>query len=278
MIDNNAKNSYKVLVRQTKRLVDLYLNTEDNFIIIGNKVGMSPSSIIPRLNSKKIILEAFPENGEEIWAKVQAKLNTKVAKKDKSMINMAYFAKDKKMQNLWLLHLALTFSLKPASLGELVGLSDNDITNILLNLQGNKTYSTIAKLIYWNYIDQDLAKNNLIKFYNEYLEALRKKDLEKAHELLSKVTDRKAMNIIATRKPQDPLSEDDILTILNYQLKYYLTGTEVCNIFNINRSNYSKRVLPLIAKDPLLTQRYEDLLAYIEHCLTLRSGNHGIGR
>lgn len=68
------------------------------------------------------------------------------------------------------------------------------------------------------------------------------------------------MSVIKKRKNGvNRLSEEDVLIILKYQLKYLLSTAKIEKIFQVHHSSYIPRVQSLREKYPVLVSQYEAL-------------------
>lgn len=68
------------------------------------------------------------------------------------------------------------------------------------------------------------------------------------------------MSVIKKRKNGvNRLSEEDVLIILKYQLKYLLSTSKIEKIFQVHHSSYIPRVQSLREKYPVLVSQYEAL-------------------
>ena len=165
---------------------------------------------------------------------------------------------DKTSQYRFLVHAALTFRLHLDTLSGLLGKDENELFENM-----NQACPSSTRALQFLFIsdikDQELAKSRFIDYHRELLRAISDKNAQEKRRLINQITDFKVAEFKKNWQPGDKISEEDLRAILNYQLKYALTTNNIVNIFNINRSNYQKRVQQLIAQDPELKQTYEYL-------------------
>ncbi len=277
----NGYNDINKSVRETEGLVNLFLETNLSDLELAKRIGLSAATVGRRLTNKHFIMQAFPENGEEIYKKVQRqrkdnliwgrKLGAAVSQihnyqgTNYPKLNIEFFYKEREKQVQALFHMALTFRVKIGILANLFNLDEDELFNDLTNYVKEKT--GLAKAFYYlcnnDYTDEEEAIHNLLAFYREYLEAIRLNDRVAAKNVISKITDIKAKEFKnKPRKPTDRISEEEVADLLNYQLKYALSGNALAMTFNINRANINYRILEYIKDKPELKKRYEDLCDY----------------
>lgn len=169
--------------------------------------------------------------------------------------------KDQEKQVKFLLHIALTFRLLPDTLANLFQMPVEKINEMLF--YGGSSHMGLNYLIEHEFPDQELATAKFLKFYTDLLDAIKVKDKEKMTELLNYLYDVKAIKIARTRESGDPLSEDDIETIVLYQLKYGLSQVAILKVFNISRRGFQPRLVKFLEQNPELRRRYEYFADFI---------------
>ena len=123
----------------------------------------------------------------------------------------------------FIINCSLTFGLRLETLAEILGENKEKIYGELLYAT-DYMYSSLLTLFELGMNVQEDAKKEFIEFFNELVEANKKKDKEKIIELLNVISDKDAMSVIKKRKNGViRLSEEDVLIILKYQLKYLLS-------------------------------------------------------
>ena len=99
-------------------------------------------------------------------------------------------------------------------------------------------------------------------YYHSLLNAARNKDLEERKRLVALIGDSKAVELKKRRNPGDKFTEEDLETLIRYQLKYALTATDLAYIFEINRSTFQKNVKKFLEGREELKKEYEYLMDY----------------
>lgn len=159
----------------------------------------------------------------------------------------------------FIINCSLTFGLRLETLAEILGENKEKIYGELLYAT-DYMYSSLLTLFELGMNVQEDAKKEFIEFFNELVEANKKKDKEKIIELLNVISDKDAMSVIKKRKNGViRLSEEDVLIILKYQLKYLLSTAKIETIFQVHHSSYIPRVQSLREKYPVLVSQYEAL-------------------
>ena len=274
------------IIEDIKRLVPLFLETKASDVALSMKTGISSSTVGRRLTNKEYILKAYPENGEELYNEImtirqenlqKAKiigsqtsiLNNSVLENGKFVgstpklrLDIFYSSYEKQMSLLK--HIALTFKAKPELISELFGIKLEEII-------GENTKSNYY-LLNMNYADQDEAREKIVNFYRDLLNAFQSKNKEMVSYLVREVSDYKATQIFKNRKPGDTLKDEDIETIIKYQLKYALSKTFVCELFNIHKGNYISRVRSYLENHQELKEQYEDLIEYYSSLYWSKNG------
>lgn len=159
----------------------------------------------------------------------------------------------------FIINCSLTFGLRLETLADILGENKEKIYGELLYAT-DYMYSSLLTLFELGMNVQEDAKKEFIEFFNELVEANKKKDKEKIIELLNVISDKDAMSVIKKRKNGvNRLSEEDVLIILKYQLKYLLSTAKIETIFQVHHSSYIPRVQSLREKYPVLVSQYEAL-------------------
>lgn len=160
---------------------------------------------------------------------------------------------------------ALTFSLDLDSLSEVTGLDKDKLYTDLLNFyEGNR--SSLMYLFKHNFFNQDATKANFINYFRRLTAAYLNKDKKAISLILLEISDKEAIDAkeeIQINKAKYgnnvPFTEEQILAILKYQLKYGLSGYAISRIFVIDRTKYYSKVLELEDKYPQLLSQYHYL-------------------
>jgi len=268
-------------VKDLQLLVPLFLKTRESDIELSKKTGISSSTVGRRLTDKDYIIKAFPDNGEEIYNQIMQlrKDNLHKAKirgGQTSMLNYIYtkdengkfkgctklrldvIFDDEEKQMEFLIHLMLTFRVKLSLIEQMFQINKN-----LLKRKLSEDIKFFDALSYLNFNDetnQEEARENVRYFYKELHNAF--KDNIKKNILFNMISDEKINIIKNSNKSIDILSNDEIISILKYQLKYALNNDQLVNEFNMDMEKYRERIQVVLLENELLNQRYNDLMNY----------------
>lgn len=274
-----SKERKEKMIAETKLLVELFLENKASDIELAKMTGISSSTVGRRLTNRENICLAFPENGPEIFNKVgelrqenlrmakiiggQASMHNRTYIKDEmgkfqgsTHLRLDIFYPSIKEQIQLLMHIALTFRAKLPLLAELFHIEEKELLNLLMTHCGS-AYNSLLYLFYHDSSDQEVAKQNIITFYRDFLDAKRSKNIHSTNEVVRKVTDYEASNII-----KNGLVAENMEIIIRYQLKYALSIGDVVSTFNISENDYRKGIKSLLEIYPELKQRYEELSDY----------------
>ena len=83
-------------------------------------------------------------------------------------------------------------------------------------------------------------------------------------EILEEISDKKALKIANRDKTKQlTLTDDEILTILKFQIKYMISTHQIERIFGISKSNYKKRVKRLQTEHEKLVSDFEYIADFV---------------
>lgn len=281
------------ILQETKLLVETFLMTRESDIDLGKRCNITSSTVGRRLTNKERIIAVFGENGEEIYNQIMAIRNDNLQKgkmigSQTSMLNhikegefvktpkllLGVFFNKPEKQEKFLYHLALTTRAKPQLLSELFGIDEDEICKIIEKVGGPLTEKSNKFYLELDTYNQEKARNRILNLYKDILLANKNKDKALKVSLIKEITDAKIVEFqkkwnahlngekFIERKENKILTDEDIVAILNYQLKYSLTDYHICEQFSLNRQNYRERVRNYIQDNNELRCRYEELLDY----------------
>lgn len=148
----------------------------------------------------------------------------------------------KEKRNHFLSQCVLTYGLSLDSLCAILGLN-KEKTFADLVTKSTKFAESVEKTFKFGMKRQDKASADFILFFTNLSEAYERKNKEEILNVLKKLSDKKAIFIVKRPDPKEKrLTDEQILTILKYQIKYMLQIETIAKIFNIDRGTYSSRV------------------------------------
>lgn len=166
------------------------------------------------------------------------------------------FKTEKGIKNFWIMS-TLTFGLTLDTLSDYLGISAEEVWSEYIDK--SNFASSVSRKFHYIYVTQIEARANFEDFFRRLCEAARSKDVELYRKVLSEITDSAAISLMHERKSGAKLSDEQILTMLHYQLKYAISNTRLAEMFNINRNVYASRVKRIFVLYPQYESQYHNL-------------------
>ncbi len=155
----------------------------------------------------------------------------------------------------------LTYQLSVESLEELLGIDKETLYNSLTNANGN--LGSHVDFVFRHYCEtQDVAKEKFIKFYERLLRAFKYRNKKLFIAILSEIDDSQYINFKNNHKLGSSYTDEEILMIVKYQIKYSLTLQSLLYTFHISRKVYSRRLKEIFPNYPDLQTKYEFLMDF----------------
>ncbi len=190
---------------------------------------------------------------------------------------LMYPTKEKRL--CFLAQSALTYGVNLDSLCEMLGKKNEEAKKRFASemLEENRQfYSALVNLFYHCPVNQAKAKSRYVEYFNNLVDAARKHDKEEMKNLISIIRDDKAMDLKnKERKPGYYLSDEETLTIVNYQIKYGFDAKRIADLYHIDYHTYLKRVRKL-------EDMYPEVVSYFNYFTDYYSSkydsvkNHGM--
>lgn len=149
---------------------------------------------------------------------------------------------DENKRRRFIINCALTFGLRAETLAALLNTSVETIkSELLYNI--SYMHNSMQALFHIGMNNQEDAIKNFVDFFTNLIKAYEGKNKTEIANILNELSDKKAI-CIAKRSDSKgkKLADEQILTILKYQIKYMLETKSIARIFNIDRGTYSSRV------------------------------------
>lgn len=180
--------------------------------------------------------------------------------KMKNRLNKMFHRKDRQIN--FLTNCALTYGLRVETIADFFG--DNP-TDLLRDFQsGNSLYNNLSNVFKHGMKPQQEAVAEFENFFERLTKASINKDKEKITEILEEISDKKALKIANRDKTKQlTLTDDEILTILKFQIKYMISTHQIERIFGISKSNYKKRVKRLQTEHEKLVSDFEYIADFV---------------
>lgn len=138
----------------------------------------------------------------------------------------------------------LVFGLNLDALSELLQIDGKTLYNNFLKCN-LRNINSVTFVLYHGFQTKEKSQERFREFFASLSTAIMKKDMNKAQELINTLGDTKAINVKAKHAKKENLTNEDILVILKYQLKYCCSTETVCSSFKMSKNNYIKRVMEL---------------------------------
>lgn len=218
---------------------------------------MSSATIGRRLTNIENYKIAFPYNFQELFDEVQAKRQENLyngkktgAKNSHLKYSMEYNTSkislrdfkltDNQLNNL-LTHIILSFRIHVDTLSKLLDISEDALKRRIVDTNYGNNFSSkaIEFILNKDVSDQEVATQKFLNFYFNYVNAEGKEAL---NELLKTITDHDAKILAEKRISGDPLNDEELLTMLKFQLKYVLAQHELEAFFKVDSGNYRRRL------------------------------------
>ena len=272
------ENKKEQVMRETKLLVNLFLKTNASDTELSKMTKISSSTVGRRLTNKEVILMCFPEKGERIYEIIKEKrqyhsqigriignqlstLNNATLYNNSPKLRLDVIYNDYNKQMQFLTHLILHFRIQLPLLCELFGYEQNKILDELLRFNKDITLS-LEYLFFKDNYNQELAKREVIDYYRILIDAIKNKDIATKNVLIREISDYKIKVFKDRHNFGDIKSDQDILILLNHQLKYALSNSKLAEKYNFNITQYIRRVRNITSNIPELNKRFEELTDY----------------
>jgi len=265
------------IIREIQMLVKIFLITRLSDIELANKTGLSSSTVGRRLTDKERILKAFPDKGEKVYTTIQKlrKLNLAKGKmlgaetskmnygtdEVKQNLNINVFGVTQEKQMNVLKHMILTFRPKLSLLSELFQIEENQLYELIM-LYAKDSSESIKYIFEFEYTDQNVAREKIISFYQDLVNAKNSKDKNEISSVWAQIDDSRYERFKNNRQPLSRLCDEDIELVVSYQLKKCCAQEEACKTLGISFSQYKIRLKEIICPGHPLYNQYEQLAAY----------------
>lgn len=176
------------------------------------------------------------------------------------------------IKKTFLCQVVLEFGLSLDSLEELLGI---DKANIYSYLESGN--DVIERFVYRRLLNpaanQENARNRFKEFIRDLTLACLDKDIAKFKNILSIFSDSGIREFALKHESGMKISDDDILMLLKYQIKYQLNRERLVEMVGINYRNYYRRTKELLEEHPELKADYEALVNFTSNIEAARGRN-----
>ena len=254
--------AYRLLVEEGKTISEIatILDSTENTIYRDlTKRLKELSEIAPRVVTKdmvKYVNETLKVHSLSIFPSFSAKLEEEKRKNFVSQLYQMFPTRQKRIN--FLTNCILTFGLRLETLSHLLG---KDVEILAKEIEsGNQLYTYISNVFKHGMKNQQEAVMEFESFFERLKVASLTKDKNKITVVLEEISDKEAKKIAKRDLSKlQILTDEEILTILKYQIKYMLSAMQIETIFHIENSNYARRVRKLQEKYPKLVSDFDYL-------------------
>lgn len=168
--------------------------------------------------------------------------------------------------------LILTFRLHLPELSEILRIDAEELYQTLEKYNPHLQKALQYLFTFDNY-PQDVANQRLINYISEYYEAYQHKDKARIKELLMYINDADYVELLLDYH-QEILNNDQLLILLNHQIKYALRVFDVVEPLNISKTKYADPVKFFIADKIDLQKELINLAKYNQNSHKYKRGNY----
>lgn len=190
----------------------------------------------------------------------------------RAMQNIQVIFKSEISQNAFISLCSLEFGLTLETLSILLGISEHEAYTRVID-RNPKYFESMKFQLGYSAENQEEAKQNFLRYFYLLCLAYSKKDIEEYKRLLRKINDADIENLLANKK--DEYTDDEIIRIVKYQVKYKLSNKQISELFGIADSNYRKRSSRLLEKYPKLKTQYQTLADIFTNNFNDKRGRNG---
>ena len=159
---------------------------------------------------------------------------------------------------------SLTFGVRLDTLEEVLGIDKQTLMNELIN-KNEKYENSMYYLFFHSSKSQNVAKERFVDFLNRLITAAKEKDKEKINLIMSEISDKDAKKFKENHIFEKEYNDEEVRTLIVYQIKYGLSNKNLSTIFNVGFTNYGKKVKQYFINHPEDTElksEYEFLSDY----------------
>lgn len=163
----------------------------------------------------------------------------------------------------------LTFSLRLDTLSTILKEDKNELFKYLV-YNGNPLFENVTMVFEHTMKDQTKAREKFESFFRRLTNASLSGNKKKIESVLGELSDKKVKKILKSGYSSiKDLSNEDVIAILKYQIKYMLDTNTIERIFNLERHSYSNRIRKLENEYPELVSDFNYLNGYYQNLYLL---------
>ena len=166
---------------------------------------------------------------------------------------MMFRQKEKRMN--FIAKCILVFDVRTSTLSRLLKMDEDELVRQLYDTK-YAPYFLGGEAIF--YVPEEEAEQNFLDYFNNLRSAYSNKDVEKYNELLHIINDAGIKTLKGKRKQGLPLTEQEFVKKLKYQVKYRLPVIKIANDFDYSLGHY-KHMLKRLEKKEI----YQEIISKV---------------
>ena len=259
------------LVENAKIVLKYFLTYKFTPFEIAEFTGIAKETVINILNDKKLIKEIYPNNPDILTNIVEIlAYQNRIVKLCFLPMVLDLFKEEEKWH--FLAMLILTFRLHLNEVAEDLKMDAEELYEILEKYNPNLN-SSFNYLFNGDKYPQDIANIRLISFISEYYTAYQNKDKKRMQKLANYINDEE-YNELVNNYHQEQLTNEQLLVLINHQIKYGLQIKELVMPLNISRSKYIEPVTFFTIDKKNLQEQLTNLANYNKNMARINRGKH----
>ncbi len=259
------------LVEDANIVLKYFLTYKFTPFEIAEFTGIPKETVINILNDKNLIKEIYPNNQEILTniAEIFAYQNRIVKLCFLPMILDLFKEEDK-----WhfLAMLILTFRIHLNEVADVLKMDAEELYEILEKYNPNLKNS-FNYLFNGDKYPQDIANIRLISFISEYYTAYQNKDKKRIQELIKYIYDEE-YNELLSNYHQEQLTNEQLIVLINHQIKYGLRVSDIVLPLNISKTKYLDPVKFFTTDKKTLQLQLANLSYYNKTLTSINRGKH----
>ena len=157
----------------------------------------------------------------------------------------------------------LEFQLSMDDLEYLLGIDKKTLYDEYVYGNGN-IGETVKKEFDFNSELPGVAKERFLTYLNRLQRAIKYGNEKLAKSILEELYDKEIVKFKRNHEFGERISDEEILAMVKYQIKYLLSNNQLGKILNISKRNYSVRLQKLLPNYPDLQKKHDLLTNMLE--------------
>lgn len=271
MLSKYEDRAYQRLNQNAKIVLKYFFKYKITPFELAKITGIPEEKVVSILNDQSLMRDVMP-NDSSVNTKIQnilayQKCNIKFCFLP---VVLNLFKEEKKWQ--FLAMLILTFRLHLPELAEILKMDEEVLYQNLEKYNPNLKKS-FQYLFGGDHYSQSIANKRLINYLSEYYEAWQNKDELRLKELLSLINDTD-YNELLKNYHQELLTNEQLIILINHQIKYASQISEVVQPLNISKTKYLDAVKLFIIDKEELQEQLANLSYYNKTLASISRGKH----